>query len=176
MTRLHSAGVFEVTRAGGSSSLLSETHALPQGDTASIVVMGSRSGGLRMRVVDEDAARPGSQALRLRVLHALPAVGALDVYLTPAGQPLTAAVPDFVVGGYEQLSPFATLAPASRLRITYGADRSRVLFDNPDAAFGDDQVITLVVAPTPGPSRVAVTVLPADSAGYVLVNHAFAPG
>lgn len=170
------AGLFEVTRAGGSTSLLSETHSLPQGDTASVVVMGSRGGGLRMRIVDEDAPRPGNQATRLRVLHALPSAGALDVYITAAGQALSDGVPDVVAGGYEDMSHFVTLAPASRLRITAVADRSRVLFDNPNTGLAGDQVVTLVVAPAPGPSRVAVTVLPADGAGYVLANHAPAPG
>ena len=63
---------FEVRRAGSSQVLLRDTETLPDGDTASVVVMGNLAAGLRLRVIDEDTARPGTAAARLRLLHAWP--------------------------------------------------------------------------------------------------------
>ena len=166
------AGWLEVSRAGSTSALLEATHSLPKGDTASVVVMGSLGAGLKLRVVDEDAQRPGSQAVRLRLLHAWPAVGALDVYVTSSGQTLAGRAPDGTVGVYEDLSAFGNPLPGSRLRITPRGEPDRILFDNPSTGFAGDQVVTLVLAPAQGPSRAAVAVLPSNGAGYVLINHA----
>jgi hypothetical protein len=85
-------GLFEVFRARDSLRLYDDNRSLPEGDTASVVVMGGRDAGIRLRLLDEDADPPfNGDRLRLRVLHALPGVGALDVHLTaadtPRGQP-----------------------------------------------------------------------------------------
>jgi hypothetical protein len=78
-----SRGPFEVRRAGGSPILLRDTKTLPDGDTASVVVMGNPAAGLRLRVIDEDTARPGGATARLRLLHAGPLVGAVDAFVIP---------------------------------------------------------------------------------------------
>ena len=64
--------------------LLRDTKTLPDGDTASIAVMGNLAAGLRLRVIDEDTARLGGARARLRLLHAWPLVGAVDAFVTRA--------------------------------------------------------------------------------------------
>lgn len=52
-------GPFEVRRAGSSPVLLRDAKTVPDGDTANVVVMGNLDAALRLRVVDEETARPG---------------------------------------------------------------------------------------------------------------------
>ena len=169
------SGRFDVARTGQSGALLSTTLALPEGPSTSVVVMASLGAGLKLRLIDEGAARPGGQAMRLRALHAWPGVGALDVFVTSPGQTLSGRVPDAVLATFETLSAFANLAPATRLRIMPRGQPGVVLFDNAASGFVADQVVTLVVAPAPSAVRVAVAVLPQAAAAYVLINAASAP-
>jgi hypothetical protein len=168
-------GRFDVFRAGSTTALLRTTHALPQGDTASVVVTGSLGTGLRLRILGEDAARPGGQWTRLRVLHAWLGVGPLDVFVTLADATLAGRAPDWVLGAYDELSPFSVLALGTRLRVTPRGQPAAVLFDNPATGFAADRVATLVLAPVPGASRAAVAVLAHNAPGYVLANHVVAP-
>lgn len=166
------SGRFEISRAGQSGALLSTTRTSADGPSVSVVAMGSPGAGLKLRLIDEDAARPGGQALRLRLLHAWPGVAGLDVFVTSAGQALSGRVPDGVLAAFENLSASASLAPATRLRITPRGQPGVILFDNAATGFVADQVVTLVVAPAPSAARVAVAVLPQGAAAYVLANAA----
>jgi Domain of unknown function (DUF4397) len=163
-------GPFEVRRAGSSPVLLRDTKTLPDGDTASVVVMGSLAAGLRLRTIDEDTARPGGAAARLRLLHAWPLVGALDAFVTRADQTLAGRDPSHRLGGYESLSAYADVSGDGRLRITPAGRTDLVLFDSTSIGLTANEVATLVVAPAPGAARVALAVLPQGLPAYVLVN------
>lgn len=99
-----------------------DTKTLPDGDTASVVVMGNLAAGLRLRVIDEDTARPGVATARLRLLHAWPLVGELNAFVTRADQTLTGRDPNLRLGAYESLSAYADVSSDmggdGRLRIT----------------------------------------------------------
>jgi hypothetical protein len=163
-------GPFEVRRAGGSPILLRDTKTLPDGDTASVVVMGNLAAGLRLRVIDEDTARPGGAAARLRLLHAWPLVGAVDAFVTRADQTLTGRDPTHRLDAYESLSAYADVNGDGRLRITPAGRTDLVLFDSASIGLAANQVATLVVSPAPGAARVAVAVLPQGLPAYVLAN------
>lgn len=163
-------GPFEVRRAGGSAVLLRDSKTRPEGDTASIVVMGNLAAGLKLRIIDEDTARPGAATARLRLLHAWPLVGAMDAFVTRADQTLAGRVPNHRLGAYESLSAYADVSGDGRLRITPAGRTDLVLFDSASIGLAANQVATLVVAPAPGAARVAVTVLPPGLPAYVLAN------
>lgn len=163
-------GPFEVRRAGSSSVLLRDTETLPDGDTASIVVIGNLAAGLRLRVIDEDTARPGAAAARLRLLHAWPMVGAVDAYVTRADQPLAGRDPNIRLGAFEALSAYADVRGDGRLRITRAGRTDLVLFDNASIGLAANQVATLVVCPAPSAAHVAVAVLPQGLPAFVLAN------
>lgn len=165
-------GPFEVRRAGSSGVLLRDTKTLPDGDTASVVVMGNLAAGLRLRVIDEDTARPGGATARLRLLHAWPLVGAVDAFITRADQTLTGRDPNHRLGAYESLSAYADVSGDGRLRITPAGRTDLVLFDSASIGLAANQVATLVVSPAPGAARVAVAVLPQGLPAYVLANTA----
>lgn len=167
-------GPFEVRRAGGSVVLLRDTKTLPDGDTASVVVMGNLAAGLRLRVIDEDAARPGAATARLRLLHAWPLVGAVDAFVTRADQTLTGRDPTHRLATYDSLSAYADVSGDGRLRITPAGRTDLVLFDSASIGLAANQVATLVVSPAPGAARVAVAVLPQGLPAYVLANTAAA--
>jgi Domain of unknown function (DUF4397) len=156
-------GPFEVRRAGGSVVLWRDTKTLPEGDTASVVVMGNLAAGLRLRVIDEDAARPGAATARLRV-------GAVDAFVTRADQTLAGRDPNHRLGAYESLSAYADVNGDGRLRITPAGRTDLVLFDSASIGLAANQVATLVVSPAPGAARVAVAVLPQGLPAYVLAN------
>ena len=130
--------------------------------------------GLRLRVIDEDTARPGAATARLRLLHAWPGVdtvfGALDAFVTRADQTLAGRDPDHRLGAYESLSAYADVNGDGRLRITPAGRTDLVLFDSAAIGLGANQVATLVIAPAPGAARVAVAVLPQGLPAYVLAN------
>ena len=163
-------GPFEVRRAGSSPTLLRDTKTLPDGDPASVVVMGNLAAGLRLRVIDEDTARPGGATARLRLLHAWPLVGAVDAFVTRADQTLTGRDPNHRLGAYESLSAYADVNGDGRLRITPAGRTDLVLFDSASIGLAANQVATLVVSPAPGAARVAVAVLPQGLPAYVLAN------
>lgn len=151
-------------------ALSRDTKTLPEGDTASLVVMGNLAAGLRLRVIDEDTARPGGATARLRLLHAWPLVGAVDAFVTRADQTLTGRDPNHRLGAFESLSAYADVNGDGRLRITPAGRTDLVLFDSASIGLVANQVATLVVSPAPGAARVAVAVLPQGLPAYVLAN------
>jgi hypothetical protein len=163
-------GKLEVRPAGGSTVLLRDTKTLPDGDTASIVIMGNLTTGLRLRVIDEDTARPGVGSARLRLLHAWPVVGAVDVFVTIADQTLAGRDPNHRLAAYDSLSAYADVSGVGRLRITPAGRTDLVLFDSASIGLAANQVATLVISPAPGAARVAVAVLPQGLPAYVLAN------
>ena len=165
-------GKLEVRRTGGSLVLLRDTKTLPHGDTATVVVMGNLAVGLRLRLVDEDTARPGGATVRLRLLHAWPLVGALDAFVTRADQTLAGRDPSHRLGAYDALSDHADVSGDGRLRITPAGRTDLVLFDSASIGLAANQVATLVVSPAPGAARVAVAVLPQGLPAHVLANTA----
>lgn len=164
-------GEFEVFRAGDGRRLFSTTRSLPQADSASVVIMGSRSDDLKLRLIDEDADRPGNSAnLRLRVLHALPDSGALDVHLSSADAALTGRAAEWSLDGFEDLSIFVERPAGSRLRVTPRGNPQRVLFDSRSFNLGGGAVATLVLAPAASRDRIAVAVLPQGASASLLLD------
>ena len=163
-------GPFEVRRAGSSSILLRDTKTLPDGGTASVVVMGNLAAGLRLRVIDEDTTRPGGAKARLRLLHAWPLVGAVDAFVTRSEHTLAGRDPSHRLGAYESLSAYADVSGVGRLRITPAGRTDLVLFDCASIGLAANQVATLVVSPAPGAARIAVAVLPQGLPAYMLAN------
>lgn len=162
-------GEFEVYRSGDSRRLYSTGRRLPQADSASVVVMGSRSDELKLRLIDEDADRSANGAnLRLRVLHALPDNGALDVHLSAADAPLAGRAAEWSLDGFEDLSVFVERPAASRLRITPRGNPQQLLFDSGAFSLGGGGVATLVLAPAASRGRIAVAVLPQGAAASLL--------
>lgn len=157
-------GWFEVFRARDSLRLYTASHSLPDADSASVVVFGGRDRGIGLRLLDEDAAGPadGSQ-VRLRVMHALPDRGAIDVHFTALDAPLAGRPADWSLEGYEDLTVFVdrpTGASGRRLRLTRRGDPSSVLFDNRAFDLAGGRAGTLVLAPAAERGRIAVTALP----------------
>jgi hypothetical protein len=162
-------GEFEVYRSGDSRRLFASTRTLPQADSASVVVMGRRSDDLKLRLIDEDTDRPGNNAtLRMRVLHALPDDGPLDVHLSGADEPLVGRPAEWALDGYEDLSVFVDRSSVSRLRVTPRGNPQQVLFDSPAFTLGGGSVATLVLAPAAQRDRIAVAVLPQGGTASVL--------
>ena len=163
-------GEFEVFRTSNSRRLYNVARSLPQADSASVVVMGFGN-DLRLRLIDEDADRPSDSAsVRLRVLHALPDLGTLDVHLTAADTPLAGRAAEWSLDGYDSLSVFVQRPVGSRLRVTPRGNPSAVLFDSRSASLAGGTVATLVLAPAVVRDRIAVAVLPQGETARVLVD------
>lgn len=165
-------GEFEIFRSGDSRRLFATTRSLPQADSASVVVMGSRSGdSLKLRLIDEDADRPANSAnLRLRILHALSDTGSLDVHLSAVDAPLVGRAAEWSLDGFETLSAFVERAPASHLRITPRGNPQTVLFDSRNFSLGSGTVATLVLAPAVTRGRIAVSILPQGGGASILLD------
>lgn len=164
-------GEFEVFRSGDSRRLFASSRTLPQADSASVVVMGSRSDSLKLRLIDEDADRAANSAnLRVRVLHALPDNGALDVHLSTADASLVGRSAEWALDGFEDLSAFVERSAVSRLRVTPRGNPQLVLFDSGAFSLGSGSVATLVLAPAASRGRIAVAVLPQGGSASLLLD------
>lgn len=164
-------GEFTVYRSNDSRRLYSTGRSLPHADSASVVIMGSRSDSLKLRLIDEDADRPfGGSDVRWRVLHALPDQGALDVHLSPADAPLAGRAAEWSLDGYEDLSGFVERPASGRLRVTRRGNPQQVLFDSRATDLEAGSVGTLVLAPASSRGRLAVAVLPQGRQARVLTD------
>ena len=88
------AGLFEAKQTGQTALLARKILALPEGDSGSVVLTGSQSTGLNMRILDENTPRPAGAQLRLRVLHGLPVTGQAVPAPEPVPEPAPAPVPE----------------------------------------------------------------------------------
>jgi hypothetical protein len=158
------SATFASRASSGTVDLATATATLVKDRFYSVLAYGTL-GQARLRVFEETNDRP-SAGIRVRVFHAAPGVGSLNVYFTPASTTTLPATPTFTIATYETLSSLADLAELShRIRITPSNNTSTVLYDSGNVAvgFGSRAVATLVVLPSNSGSFLNLSALPERS-------------
>lgn len=137
--------------AGGSASaLLNFTSALTRDKHHAVLAFG-RAGSLRQLALDENQDKPANGRTKLRVVNAAPDAGALDIYITAAGDALTGAVPVQAGAAYGALGSAVEVASGTwRLRVAAANSKTDVRLDIADLALGSAEVAVLVLTPSAG--------------------------
>lgn len=131
-------------------------------------------------LLDNPLSAVGAASFRIQLLHAAPAVGAVDIFLTAATDPLAGATPlaTLTYGGFSTRTELPVPVPASarRVRITAAGaadpDNS-VIFDSGELTFAslDDLLAVVTQNAGAGDSPVALVInnrfvtTPVDDAG-----------
>lgn len=149
------AGTYDTDLTSGSATveLLSGSRSYTENTQYTAVAWGSAS-ALKMALLSDtsDASdAPASGAAVVRMFHAAPDAGALDIYLTTASADLESVSPTVTALAGGSLTSYASIAPGSyRLRITGTGDKSDVRLDQADVVIGNQARTSLVLQPGSG--------------------------
>jgi hypothetical protein len=140
-----------ITEAGSGTALLSLRPALGEDRHTTLLAFGL-AGALRVIQLDDNVAAPANGRAQIRIVNAAPDAGALDLYVTAAGDPLASAVPTRANLGYATVSEVLEISPSAawRLRITAAGSKSDLRLDLPDVALANQQLTTVVLTPGRG--------------------------
>jgi hypothetical protein len=143
-----------ISTAGSATALLSFTPSVSR-DKAYAVLAFGKGGALRQVLLDENQPAPASGKTGLRVVNAAADAGALDVYLTSAGDSLTSAVTVLAAAAYGEVSPALDVAGGNwRLRVTGASSKTDLRLDVADLALPNGQIAVLVLTPSAGATLV----------------------
>ena len=136
-----------ISSSGSATSLVSFTAALSAKKYSTVLAYGA-AGALRHVMLDDNAGAPDTGKAVLRVLNTSTDAGALDVYVTGADEPLTAAVPVQAAAAVGALgSPITVNSGNWRLRVTAAGSKTDLRLDVPLLALPSRHVATLVLTP-----------------------------
>lgn len=143
--------------SGAGLELANTTLATDRGNKYTLVAMPTTSGVDLLSIRDPYNKSLTSDDTRLRVLHAVPGAGAVDVYLTAPGANLATLSPTIASVGYRQVAPasgndsIGVAAAAYQLRLTESGSKTAI-FDTTVQVpnNGDWLLIALPTAATVG--------------------------
>lgn len=145
--------------AGSATALATLVPTLEKNKHYTLLAYGN-AGALGQLLLDDNAGAPESNRTLLRVVHAAPDAGALDVYLTAAGDELAASVPTQPNARYGADSGWLTLTSGTwRLRVTAQGSKTDLRLDTAALELGSRKMLTLVLAPARGAMLVNALVL-----------------
>lgn len=163
----------EVMASGSSTALQSLLPSLSDDRSYTLLATGAQ-GALRAQLLDDNLGQPEPGRSRLRLVHGAPDAGAVDVYLTAAGDSLASAVPlraDLAPDGEPVLAEAATAT--WRLRVTAAGSKTDVRLDLPAVSLAERGTATLVLTATPGGALVNALLL-VQQGGITRADVAFA--
>lgn len=168
------AGTLQVALhpVGSSTAKLSSTYSFAQSSYTSVLAYGSIANGLYFRFFSEADAAAASGSFKVRAFHAMPALGALDVYLSNTSS-LSGLSPTLSISAYGVLSDFVSVTSGTyRVRITSGGDQSNVLFDyTVGVSVSSTTVLLLAIVPRSSGSLPDIAALPEQSSPVALINE-----
>lgn len=149
--------VANLTAPGSAAVLVSSTVAVTKKNYYSMLAYG-KAGALTTLLLDDNSSTPSSGQTLVRVINTAPDAGALDVYLTGAGDALSLATALQGSVGYGSLGGYNTVNSGTwRLRVTAAGSKTDLRLDVSGLGFGSEGVVTLVL--TPGKGGVLVNAL-----------------
>lgn len=133
-------------RAAGTSTVVIDQNAATVAGRSYTVLATGRAASLAPLVLEDDLTAPAAGSVKLRVVHAAPAAGAVDVYVTAPTADLATATPT--------LGNVAFRAASGYLTVPAGTYRVRVVPAGTKTVAIDVNAVTL----TSGQIRTAVAV------------------
>jgi hypothetical protein len=135
----------------GSATVLTTTSvALSKKNHYTLLSYG-KAGALSAMLLNDDNAAPDSGKSLLRIVHAAPDAGPLDVYLTAGGDALATATPLQTAAAVGALGAYNTIVSGAwRLRIAAQGSKTDLRLDVAALDFASQGVFTLVLTPGRG--------------------------
>lgn len=136
---------------------------IADGDQVSIIALGDVAGITAQVVVDTDPEVPAG-SVRLRVLHAAPAVGTVQVWLSEPNAVLDAADPavitaDFGFNTFLTADPLQIPAGSYQVRVTPSLADTTVLYDSGAIALPSGGNLLLAAVPNTGAGTAPVSLI-----------------
>jgi Domain of unknown function (DUF4397) len=162
-----SSGVRVEINPADSSSVLATVSPAANADKDYTLVAYGWAGGVKTLLLADDADDPDSGRFKLRVLHAAPDAGAVDVYLTGDNESLATATPVAAALAGNAVGSFVQRASGSwRIRVTGAGQAGDLRLDLSGQALARGQAYTLVLVSGTGGVLVSA-VLVAQGGGAV---------
>jgi hypothetical protein len=138
-----------VRAAGTSTVVIDQTAAVTAGKRYTVLATG-RVASIAPLVLEDDLAGPGPGNVKLRLVHASPAAGNVDIYVTAPGASIATATPTVANVPFRGASNYLEVAAGTyRVRITPAGSKT-VALDVNDVALTAGQVRTAVAVDAPG--------------------------
>jgi hypothetical protein len=166
------SGVRVEINPAGSSSVLATVSPAVSGEKDYTLVAYGWAGGLKTLLLADDADDPDSGRFKLRVLHAAPDAGAVDVYLTgdteddlATATPVSAALAGNALGSVVQRA-----SGSWRIRVTGAGQAGDLRLDLPGQALARGQIYTLVLVSGSGGVLVSAVLVAQGGGAQSLPN------
>lgn len=137
-------------RLSGDTAALIDLDTLFESGGQYTVLAAGRQGDLQPVVLTDDPTPPDTGESRIRLVHAAPTAGLVDIYVTLPGAPLEAASPDLTSVAFGDVSDYMILESRTyQVRVT-AAGGGELLIDLPLLVLSSMRVLTLVIMDTMG--------------------------
>jgi hypothetical protein len=137
---------FKVFSSGGTK-LFETTFTLSEGAKQLFVVAGTL-GNYSGFFVDDSTADPGDNKIKVRMIHAAAGVPSLDVYLTSAGEDISAVNPTLSGTAYKGNSSFLEMAAGTyKLRLTTNGTKD-VVYESDTVTLNNKDIVSFAAFPS----------------------------
>jgi len=151
----------KVRATGTSTTVIDQNATLSQGAFYTVIATG-RVASIAPLVLTDDQTSPASGSIRLRLVHAAPAAGAVDIYVTAPTADIATATPTLTSVAFRAASNYLEVpAGTYRVRITPAGTKT-VAIDVNNVALTAGQVRTAVAVDAPGGGAPLGAILLAD--------------
>ena len=149
-------------RATGTSTVvIDQTAAVTAGKRYTVLATG-RVASIAPVVLEDDLTAPAAGNVKLRLVHASPTAGTVDIYVTAPGASIATATPTLASVPFRAASGYLEVpAGTYRVRITPAGSKT-VAIDVNDVALAAGQVRTAVAVDAPGGGTPLSAILLAD--------------
>lgn len=150
-----------VRATGTSTVVIDQTAAVTAGKRYTVLATG-RVASIAPVVLEDDLTAPAAGNVKLRLVHASPTAGTVDIYVTAPGASIATATPTLASVPFRAASGYLEVpAGTYRVRITPAGSKT-VAIDVNDVALAAGQVRTAVAVDAPGGGTPLSAILLAD--------------
>jgi hypothetical protein len=139
----------QVRPAGNTTTFLIDTTLTINDRKDTTLVLADFPGLLALPMITDDNTAPATGNAKVRVLHASPSAGLVDVYFTTPGADINSATPTYSNVQFENASSYTELTAGTyQVRFT-PAGTKFVLLDSGNVSLVDQQIRTYVLLDSP---------------------------
>ena len=139
----------QVRAAGTSTTVIDADAALATGESYTVLATG-RLASIAPLVLEDDLTAPAAGNVRVRLVHASPTAGTVDIYVTAPGASIATAAPTLAGVPFRAASAYLEVpAGTYRVRVTPTGTKT-VALDVNDVALAAGQVRTAIAVDAPG--------------------------
>lgn len=152
----------KVNAAGTATTVINANLPLASG-TDTTVIATNRLASIEPLVLTDNNTAPTAGNIKLRLVHAAPGAGNVDIYVTAPDANLATATPNFTNVAFKGVAPYLSVpAGTYRVRITPTGTKT-VAIDSGSVALTSGQIRTAVAIGDPGVNQPLSALLLADN-------------